>query len=377
MAQGYNAHSDVLTKTADGRDLNELWNEYQQVLAQWNARRDRLINFLTYNVQEPVETIPVIGQDANFEEASEYGEPKGMRPAPSVLFLGYRFKWYDLAARYTWQFLADATTQQVDAVQNAALEADTRLVTGEVLRTLFNNANDDVSINKNPYKVYTFYNGDGTVPPTWKTFTFTGTHTHFLTTGGATFDADDLEIIIDNLDHHGFSVQEGYNQVLLVNRQEMNRIRTFRSATGANVAPDATHRTYDFIPTSLASQTFVIPQNVNVVGQNPPAQFNGFNVMGSYGPLLIIQEDYIPAGYVAAFATGGPQNLRNPIGIREHPRAELRGMRLVKGRTQDYPLIDSFYMRGFGTGVRSRGAGVVMQVTVSATYTPPASFIMF
>lgn len=376
MAQGYNAHSDILQRTVDGRDLNELWNEYQQVIAAWNTKRESLIDFLTYSVQFPIEDVPVVGQDAGFERASEYGEPKGQRPAPSVFHMGYDFYWYDLAARFTWQFLADATTAQVDAVQNAALEADSRLRTTEILKTLFRDTNRDVSINRNPFKVYTFYNADGTVPPTWKTNTFSGSHTHFLTTGTTTLEASDVERMIDAMDEHGYSAQEGYQQVLLVNKAEMQVIRTWRSATGANVTPDATHATYDFIPTPLAQQTFIIPQNVNVVGQNPPSTFNGFNVMGSYGPLLIVQEDYIPPAYLAAFATGGPQNLRNPIGVREHARPELRGMRLVKGRTQDYPLIDSFYVRGFGTGVRHRGAAVLMQKT-AGSYTAPTSFTLF
>lgn len=376
MAQGYNAHSDILQKTADGRDLNELWTEYQQVISQWNARRDALVASLTYPVQFPIEDVPVVGQDANFERASEYGEPKGMRPAPSVYHMGYDFAWFDLAARFTWQFLADATAAQVDAVQNAALEADSRMVTSEVLRTLFRNTNRDVSIDRRPYKVYTFWNADGEVPPSYKTFTFDGNHTHFLTTGTTTLEASDVERMIDALDEHGYTVQEGYTQILLVNRAEMNVIRTWRSATGANVAPDATHGLYDFIPTPLASQTFIIPQNVNVVGAQPPSTVNGFNVMGSYGPLLVVQEDFIPAGYLAAFATGGPANLRNPIGVREHARPELRGMRLVKGRVQDYPLIDSFYVRGFGTGVRHRGAGVVMQKT-AGSYTAPTTFTLF
>lgn len=376
MGQGYNAHSDILQRTVDGRDLNELWTEYQQVIAAWNAKRTALINFLTYSVQFPIEDVPVVGQDANFERASEYGEPKGLRPGPSVFHMGYDFDWYDLAARFTWQFLADATTAQVDATQNAAMEADSRLVTTEVLRTLFRSTNRDVSINRNPYKVYAFYNADGTVPPTWKTNTFNGSHTHYLTTGTTTLEASDVERMIDALDEHGYNVMEGYQQVLMVNKAEMQVIRTWRSATGANVAVDATHSLYDFIPTALAAQTFIIPQNVNVVGANPPSTFNGFNVMGSYGPLLIIQEDYIPPGYLAAFATGGPLNLRNPIGVREHARTELRGMRLVKGRTQDYPLIDSFYVRGFGTGVRHRGSAVLMQKT-AGSYTDPVTFTLF
>jgi hypothetical protein len=53
----------------------------------------------------------------------------------------------------------------------------------------------------------------------------------------------------------------------------------------------------------------------------------------------------------------------------------LRGLRLVKGAVPDYPLIDSYYQRGFGTGVRQRGGGVVMQVTASGTYTIPAAYV--
>ena len=93
-----------------------------------------------------------------------------------------------------------------------------------------------------------------------------------------------------------------------------------------------------------------------------------------YGNVLIVQEDLIPAGYVVLAATGGPDNLQNPVGLREHANASLRGLRLVKGPVADYPLIDSFYNRGFGTGIRQRGGAAVMQITTSATYTPPASY---
>jgi len=38
---------------------------------------------------------------------------------------------------------------------------------------------------------------------------------------------------------------------------------------------------------------------------------------------------------------------------------------------QGYPLIESFLARGFGTGVRHRGAAVAIQVVNSTTYTLP------
>jgi len=36
-----------------------------------------------------------------------------------------------------------------------------------------------------------------------------------------------------------------------------------------------------------------------------------------------------------------------------------------------YPVQEHFYARGFGTGVRHRGAAVAVQITGSSSYTPP------
>lgn len=81
----------------------------------------------------------------------------------------------------------------------------------------------------------------------------------------------------------------------------------------------------------------------------------------------------MPAGYVLGFVSGGEDNIGNLIGVREHENAALRGLRLLRGSQHDYPLVDSFYQRAFGTGVRHRGAGVVMQITAGA-YTVPAEY---
>lgn len=109
-------------------------------------------------------------------------------------------------------------------------------------------------------------------------------------------------------------------------------------------------------------------------GTTIPSEVNGLPVAGAYGPWIIVENDYMPAGYVLGLSSGGNLAAGNPVGIREHQNAALRGLRLVKGRTPDYPLIDSFYNRGFGTGIRHRGAGVVMQITASGTYTIPAAY---
>jgi len=115
--------------------------------------------------------------------------------------------------------------------------------------------------------------------------------------------------------------------------------------------------------------------SAQLVGTPPPSTINGLPVIGQYGPWLIVQDDWIPAGYMLGFATGGPDNARNPVGVREHANASLRGLRLLKGTSSDYPIIESYYNRGFGTGIRHRGAGILMQVTANANYTIPAAYV--
>jgi hypothetical protein len=364
MARGYNASADVLTQTADGRDLNEIWNEFQATVAIQNEERQRIIDLLTFPVTQVIEDVPQFGTE-DFEEASEYGVPKGIRPEADVLSLGYTFKWYDIANRFTWQFLAEASAQRVEAVHQQVLDADNRLLFKEVMRTLFRSTNRTASIKGQNYNVYTFWNADGTVPPAYKANTFDGTHTHFRISGGATIVSGDLDEIVDDFKSHGYSAENGSTMFALVNVTEANTIRSFRVATGAR---------YDFIP-AQGQPGLIIPAQDQLLGTGQAAStFRGMNVIGSYGPLLIIEEDYVPPAYVVALVSGGEANIQNPIGLREHSNAGLRGLRLVKGRENDYPLIDSYYVRGFGTGVRQRGAGLVMQIKASGSYAAPANY---
>lgn len=365
LDRGTNTLGDVLTQTADGRDLNEVWEEFQQAVSAWNEGRSALVNFLSFNVTSPVEDVPNIAL-SDFEEASEFGEPKGLRGG-SYFSMGYSFKWYDLAARFTWQFLAEAGSAQVESIANMAFEADNRLVFTRVLAAIFKNTNRSATINGQNYNVFALYNADGTIPPPYANNTFDGTHTHYLTSGAATIDAGDLTAIEDHLAHHGFSALTGTQLILLVNKQELAVIRTLRVSTGA---------AYDFVA-AAGGAPWLLPTNTGGVvfpqGSAVPSEINGMKVAGAYGPFLIVENDYIPAGYVIGFATGGENGAQNPVGIREHANAQLRGLRLVKGRTPDYPLIDSFYQRGFGTGIRQRGSAVVMKITAGA-YTVPTQY---
>jgi hypothetical protein len=363
-ARGLNSVGDVLTQTVDGRDLNDIWREYVATLQFHNQQRQRLIDLLTFPVQQPVEDVPQLSGD-DFEESSEYGIPKSIRGG-DFFSLAYDFKWYDLRIAYSWMFLAEASAAQVDALHNMALEADNRLIFNKVLRAIFNNANRSASIRGQAYTVYPFYNADGTVPPDYKNNTFLSSHNHYLVSGGTVVDSGDLDAMETHLTEHGYGKQAGATLVLLVNSAQAATIRTFRVATGSQ---------YDFVP-AQGQPPFLLPVNTGgIAGGQPAAQYQGLDVVGKYGNWLILQDDYIPVGYLVGFATGGQMNATNPVGFRQHANAGLRGLRLIKGNQQDYPLIDSYYSRGFGSGVRHRGAGIVQQIKASGAYDIPAAFV--
>jgi hypothetical protein len=359
--RGYNAADDLVTQTADGFDLNDLWSEYQSAVAVANAERTRMIQLLTFPVQQPIDRVAQVS-GADFEKASEYGVPVGIRPAAGYFTLGFDLEWYDLGARFTWKFLADAPRSQVDAINSAALEADNRNVYALVMDALFNKNNRVADINgQQDVNVYALYNADGTVPPKYKSNTFDGNHTHYVTSGANTIDSGDVDLIIEDLYSHGYSKQNGYTVAILVNHREANVIRTFRVADGD---------TNDFVP-AVGAPGMYLPRDVTLFGNQVSDSWRGLGVIGSYGDALIVEEDTLPVGYVLGMASGGPENLGNPVGLREHSNPSMRGLRLVKGPNPDYPLIDSYYNRGIGTGIRQRGGAFCMQITSSGTYTVP------
>lgn len=355
-AQGTSTQADAVTQTIDGADLNAMWAEFQATVGLHNDSMDTLLAALTYPVTSPVESVMYPTGD-EFEEASEFGVPKGIRQG-KPFNLGFGFKWYDIAIRYTWQFLADSTQNQVEALNNSALSADTRLQFYQVMRAIFRDTSVASEVNGQPITVYPFYNGDGAIPPKWKNTTHDGDHTHYLTSGATALDSGDIDDIETHLRHHGYTPQLGYNFVLMVNRQEAQIIRGFRVADGDS---------FDFIPSGAEGGVIVDGEVIGAPQGTLPGQ------VGTYGPWRVVEEDYIPATYVFGFVTGGARNIGNPVGIREHANASMRGLRLVKGPDSDYPLTDSFYQHGLGTGIRHRGAGVVLQTT-DGSYAVPSTY---
>ena len=366
---GYHTAGDLVTQTSDNVNLNALWGIYQDSMQIYNEAMDRLAALFTFPVTNPIETVPQVGE-ASFEVATEFGEPRSNRVEIDYFQLGYDFKDYDTATRYTWMFLRDADTRQIDAIHAEVMRADKRLIFRKIMEAIFDNRNRTTDIRNQNYNVYPMYNGDGTVPPTYKGTTFDGTHSHYIVSGNSAIDSSDVEDAYSHIAEHGFGLENGTVFVMLANKAQIKEMRKWRAGS---VSANGVVANYDFIP-AANQPTMILPNAEGLLGSLPPDSFKGMRVVGSYADILIIEESYIPQGYFLMFGTGGAANLQNLVGLREHVNPAYRGLRLLPGNQQRYPLIDGYYARSFGTGIRQRAGAVVVQIKASGVYDIPNAY---
>ncbi|MCV7215015.1 hypothetical protein H7J51_06930 [Mycobacterium crocinum] len=366
MAKGISTRGDVLVNmTADGVDLNEVWGELQDVLELWNTERKSVTDLLCYRTVNVADAIAQSVTTDSFEEATEFGIPQAIRPPSDVLKLGYSFKDWDLRTAFTWKFLREATSEQVTAHVTRVLEADNTLTTGTVLNRLFDPA---TRLNEWGHTCYGLWASDGMVPPPYLGKTFAGDHTHYLTTGYDVLDPPDVEGLLYHVKEHGYGLHPAVTIVILINPVDFDAAGMSSWRAGVEVRTNVKAK-WDFIPSALMP-AWISDETIH--GPVPNSEYNGLQVWGSYAGALVIQSNYVPRGYVAVVATGGPNSDANPVGFREHVNPAYQGLRHIPGNGP-YPIQDSFYVRGFGVGTRHRGAAAVAQITTNTLYTPPTT----
>jgi hypothetical protein len=367
---GYMTEGDILTHTIDGVDLNLLWAEFIDANTIYNEHKQGMVGLLTYPVLSDIELVPQIG-DFNFEEATEFGIPRGANTNISYYQLAYAYKDYDLKLGYTWKFLRDSPAQQVEAIHTKAIQADQALVFRKTMEALFDNRSRQTIINSLQYNVYPLANADGWVPPSYKGVTFDGTHNHYLVSGNAIIDPGDFENSVNHLTEHGYGWDTGTQIVAFANRAEVNEMRKWRFG----VASQSVTANFDFVP-ALGQPALLIGNAEGLLGGQAPSTWNGLRVSGSYMDVIIIEEPLMPPGYVLFMSTGGVNTDENIVGVREHSSASWRGLKLLPGNQQRYPLVDGYYVHGFGTGIRRRTGAVILQVKASGNYAAPSAYTL-
>lgn len=362
MARGILTRGDHLTTTIDGVDLNSLYSDMVAANAEVNRRRTALSQIASFNTTEAARPVLQTIVNDEFEVASEFGVPKSLRADLSPLIIGTPLSWYDSSTRYTDGWLRDATSEEVVAQHNAQLAANDLNIFKNTQRALLTQTVlGSRPVNEVGATIYGLWDGStDSAPPPFAGQAFAAGHNHYLTSQSAQIDGQDLADLTRHITHHGYGLGSTERVVILVHPDQGEAIRGLRIGASSP---------FDFIP-SEGGAPYLTTENL--VGARPGSDFNGLTVIGQYGHALIVEDYYVPAGYVIAIATSGPNSERNPLSFRQHARPGYQGLRLNPGTNARYPLIDATYSNGFGVAVRHRGAAAVMQITASATYTSPS-----
>lgn len=353
---GFLAREDILDTvpgarglTTDGQNVNEIWANMQAMLGAFNTSNDAIVSLLSFETDRSNEKVG-IPVNPGFQRATEFGRPSKIRM--SMVARGFPIGHFDLGDGYTQEYIDSATGAQLMAVQATVLNAWTTLEREAVMAAVFGNANwtdqDGIAVKR-------LYNADGEVPPTIKRWTHTGTHTHYLVGGAGTgFTQANLDTMGEHLVHHGFREFGDSTFLLFAHRDEMGDIRDMAN----------------FIPAVSATQPQELATSGVVRGLERLGGTSGLQVEGFVNDWTIIQGNDFPSGYLFGMVSGGPMDLRNVVGKRVHENASARGLRLIEGNRQNYPLYDSVYDGYLGAGVAQRGAAVIMY-DHATTYAAP------
>ncbi|MEO3761221.1 hypothetical protein ABGB19_23450 [Mycobacterium sp. B14F4] len=360
---GYQTLGDVVKKTADGINYSVVWEELNEIRSLWNEERNKIAALLSYPTTSAADAVPQTLSDDSFTVASEYGVPPAVSPASAVL-CGYSFQDYNLATRFTWKFLREATFDQVREAWASVLAADSKLTAGKVLQRIFT-PTQGLSPEGNP--VRGLWNGsDGLAPLPHMGMTFPSSTSHYVATENATLDSLDVEDAMNMITQKGYGTNPGSQIIILANPVQSEQIQSWRAGVESRTSGPVAK--FDFIPSASAPAYLT---DKRIVGSTAPTDYSGLPVKGSYGRGWLIESNYVPLNYVLVAATNGPNNPGNVCAFREHVSNAWRGLLLIPGNQQRFPLQESFGHRAFGTGVRHRGAAIALHVTASSTYTPP------
>lgn len=333
--------------TTDGQNVNEIWVNMQALLAAFNQSNDQVVSLLSFQTDRSNEKVGV-PVNPGFQRATEFGRPSKVRM--TQVSRGFPIEHYDLGDGYTQEYIDSATGAQLMAVQATIMNSWTELEREIVLEAIFSDTN---TTDQDNILVKRLYNGDGEVPPKIKRWTHSGTHSHYLFNGGGGLTQANLDTMGTHLVHHGFREFGDSAFLLLAHRDDVATIRGFTS----------------FIPAASGEFPSVVPGSGVIQGMQRTEGTGNLRVEGWVNDWTIVQFNDIPAGYLLGLVSGGPLNPRNIVGKRVHENPSVRGLRLVEGNRQNYPLYDSVFDGYLGAGVGQRGAAVIMQD--AAAYAAP------
>lgn len=310
--------------TTDDVDPQALLKEFQEGISIYNEQElNALVQLLTYPTTKDKAKVPQ--QGLSFKPAAEGVNADKMKAA--LREVGFDFNDYDLGLLFTIQGFQDMTQEELDENLSQVLQADRMLLAFLIFQRMLVPHSTVGALTGG------FWNGELDVPD-FRMNKFAGTaHTHYLISGATTIALDDLSEAKRHIRHHGYGMAPN-SLHMFINSQQVKEAEDLTGWSDAN-------------KTAL--------------------QVGGLNALGQIDEWIVHPEDWVPTGYLVGVSTDV-----KPIGLRKHTKPQYQGLQIfAPNEGTAYPLKDAQYMRRVGTGVAHRGAGIVMQLAATGSYTAP------
>jgi hypothetical protein len=251
--------------------------------------------------------------------------------------------------------LAYMTVQQLNRHLDNLFIRDANTVRFELLKALFNNAEDTYLgvLGEGTVYIEPLANGDSvTYPPVIGSET-EATEDHYLGSAylaSAISDTNDPFVtLMADLKHHNTDA----DIVAFINNAQWAKARALtdmRDAKDAYIVPGA-------------NQDVVMP-----LPATTPGQVRGRHAMGCW----VVEWNWIPAGWIMALDLNAPKPLIQRIDKAESGLGT--GLQLVS-QNDDYPLSDAQYRHRFGFGVGNRLNGAIMDLSnADSDYDVPSAY---
>lgn len=165
--RGFSVAADILTRTADGYPLIDIYQEFTDALNEWNRNRSVFAALFTSATTDSfIQLAKEPGKGEDFEPQSEFGVPKSVRRDVDYFRMGLPLEWFDAATRYTQGFLRDASREQVELQFQNVLELDNKLVFRKTMQALTNRVQDGSrDTNENGVVIYDLWDGSAGETP--------------------------------------------------------------------------------------------------------------------------------------------------------------------------------------------------------------------
>jgi len=307
--------------TYDDVDTRMLYKEFQEGVQIYNEVEWGLMDqFIKTTVKESVR---VWQRNMEFVTASEgYIESWQKTRAMEVAIpLGE----FELGFAFTKRGIQDSTADELKETQAEALAADQRLL---AKRFFYRCLTPGGSTSSRGWWDGNMATSSIRGPPNWKGNTFTTAHNHFDATGSLDIALSDFSAIKKEIREHGYAGKV----FMFMNSDQVEECENLAGWTAA------------MTPNSII-------ETVAKMGFEAVKQFQG---------LTLIQDDWIPSGYLMAI-----EGRVKPVTMREPLNPKAKGLKLWQGPYTSYPLAESYYSHRFDMDVVHRGAGAIRYLGTS------------